>query len=75
MWRSSVKIGDLVAYAWNPKERPEEVELAIVTDVNPLGREWTTSDKYIQIYLLAIPEIDPPLRVPRWKLDVVSENK
>ena len=67
-----MKVGDLVAYAWNAKERPEEVELAIVVDINPLGREWTTSDKYIQIYLLAVPEIDPPLRVPSWKLDVIS---
>ena len=67
-----MKVGDLVAYAWNAKERPEEVELAIVVDMNPLGREWTTSDKYIQIYLLAVPEISPPLRVPSWKLDVIS---
>jgi len=70
-----VKVGDLVAYAWNAKERPEEVEFAIVTDMNPLGREWTTSDKYIQIYLLTVPEIDPPLRVPSWKLDVISESR
>ena len=68
-----MKVGDLVAYAWNAKERPEEVELAIVTDMNPFGREWTTSDKYIQIYLLTVPEISPPLRVPSWKLDVINE--
>jgi len=70
-----MKVGDLVAYAWNAKERPEEVELAIVVNMNPLGREWTTSDKYIQIYLLAVPEIDPPLKVPSWKLDVISESR
>jgi hypothetical protein len=70
-----VKVGDLVAYAWNAKERPEEVELAIVTDINPLGREGTTSDKYIQIYVLAVPEINPPLCVPRFKLDVINESR
>ena len=70
-----MKVGDLVAYAWDPKEHPEMVELAIVTDMNPLRQERKLSDRHIQIYLLAIPEIDPPLRVPRWKLDVVSKNK
>jgi hypothetical protein len=70
-----VKVGDLVAYAWNAKERPEEVELAIVVNMNPLGREWTTSDKYIQIYVLAVPEISPPLCVPRFKLDVINEAR
>ena len=70
-----MKVGDLVAYAWNSKERPEEIELAIVVNMNPLGRELTTSDKYIQIYLLAVPEIDPPLKVPSWKLDVISESR
>ena len=70
-----MKVGDLVAYAWNAKERPEEVELAIVMDINPLGREWTTSDKYIQIQLQSEPSLAPPLCVPRFKLDVISEAR
>ena len=70
-----MKVGDLVAYAWNAKERPEEVELAIVMDINPLGREWTTSDKYIQIQLQSEPSLTPPLCVPRFKLDVISEAR
>ena len=69
-----MKVGDLVAYAWNAKERPEEVEFAIVTDMNPLVHA-KGFDKYIQIYLLAVPEISPPLRVPSWKLDVISEGR
>ena len=74
-----MKVGDLVAYAWNAKERPEEVELAIVTDINPLGRglgrKWTTNDKYIQIQLQSEPSLAPPLCVPRFKLDVISEAR
>ena len=68
-----MQVGDLVAYAWNAKERPEEVELAIVVDMNPPDT-WHGA-AYIQICLQAVPEISPPLKVPRWKLDVVSENK
>jgi len=68
-----MKVGDLVAYAWNAKERPEEVELAIVVDMNPSGSEWFETE-YIQISLQTVPEINPPLRVPRWKLDVVSAH-
>ena len=34
-WSFKMKVGDLVVYAWNPKERPEEVDLGIVLDMNP----------------------------------------
>ena len=68
-----MKVGDLVAYAWNAKERPEEVELAIVVNVNPSGSEWIETE-YIQIHLQTAPEISPTLCVPRFKLDVISAN-
>jgi len=67
-----VKVGDLVAYAWNAKERPEDVQLAIVVDMNPPDT-WHGAE-YIQIWLQSAPEISPPLKVPRFKLDVVSAN-
>ncbi len=69
-----MKAGDLVAYAWNAKERPEEVELAIVVDPHP-AIAASFAEEYIQIYLLSAPEISPPLRVPSWKLDVLSESR
>ena len=70
-----MKVGDLVAYAWNAKERPEEVELAIVVNMNPSGSEWIETE-YIQIHLQAAPEfcLSPALCVPRFKLDVISAN-
>ena len=68
-----MKVGDLVAYTWNAKERPEEVELAIVMDTDPY-QAWPGSE-YIQIYVLAVPEINPPLCVPRFKLDVINESR
>lgn len=67
-----MKVGDLVAYAWNAKERPEEVELAIVMDMEPASRWPGTTEEYIQIHLQGVPEINPPLCVPRSKLDVIS---
>tara|TARA_Y100000296_G_scaffold81193_1_gene107943 strand:+ start:827 stop:1042 length:216 start_codon:yes stop_codon:yes gene_type:complete len=66
-----VKVGDLVAYAWNPKERPEEVELAIVMDIDP-PNQWREGE-YVQICLQREPGLDRPLKVPRWKLDVVKD--
>tara|TARA_Y100000034_G_scaffold76512_1_gene91938 strand:+ start:181 stop:378 length:198 start_codon:yes stop_codon:yes gene_type:complete len=65
-----VKVGDLVAYAWNAKERPEEVEFAIVVDMNPPDT-WHGAE-YIEICLQREPGIDRPLKVPRWKLDVIA---
>ena len=66
-----MKVGDLVAYAWNAKERPEEVELAIVVDMNVPNR-W--DDNYVEICLQREPGLSRPLRVPRWKLDLVSKR-
>ena len=64
-----MKVGDLVAYAWNAKERPEEVELAIVLDLDtPYGL-----GRYVQIVLQREPSISRPLSVPSWKLDVINE--
>ena len=68
-----MQVGDLVAYAWNAKERPEEVELAIVMDVTP-PNQWHGAE-YIQICLQRDPGLNRPLNVPRWKLDVVSEGR
>jgi len=70
-----VKIGDLVAYAWNAKERPEEVELAIVVDMNPPDAWHGSEVQYIRICLQREPGLGRPLNVARWKLNVVSENK
>ena len=67
-----MKIGDLVAYAWNAKERPEEVELAIVVDPHP-AIAASFAEEYIQIYLLSAS--GPPLKVPSLKLDVLSESR
>jgi len=71
-----VKVGDLVAYAWNAKERPNDIEIAIVVDTNP-PHQWPGSmDSYIQIQLQSVyMGFDRPLCVPRFKLDVLSEAR
>tara|TARA_B100000686_G_scaffold257125_1_gene269104 strand:+ start:361 stop:567 length:207 start_codon:yes stop_codon:yes gene_type:complete len=66
-----MKVGDLVAYAWNEKERPEEVELAIVMD--PCV-SWPSDGHYVEICLQAEPSLSPPLRVPAFKLSVIGEH-
>ena len=66
-----MKVGDLVVYAWNPKERPEEVDLGIVLDMNP-PEQWGEGG-YVRVWLQVAPDI-APLMVPRWKLSVVGEH-
>jgi hypothetical protein len=64
-----VKAGDLVAYAWNAKERPEDIEIAIVVQTNVPGpgpNEW------VRISIQREPVLNRPLIVPRFKLDVIS---
>ena len=71
-----MKVGDLVAYSWNPKERPEEVQLAIVLDMEPNMGWPATSEPYIQIQLQSVDfALVSPLCVPRFKLDVISEAR
>ena len=48
-----MKVGDLVAYAWNAKERPDDIEIAIVVDVNP-PHQWPGAlDSYIQLDVIS----------------------
>ena len=70
-----MEVGDLVAYAWNAKERPEEVEFAIVVDMNPPNTWHGSEVQYIRICLQREPGLSRPLNVPRWKLDVVNESR
>ena len=71
-----MKVGDLVAYSWNPKERPDEVQLAIVLDMEPNMGWPATSAPYSQIQLQSVDFIlVSPLCVPRFKLDVISEAR
>ena len=73
-----MKVGDLVAYSWNPKERPDEVQLAIVLDTEPNMGWPATSEPYIQIHLQSVDPpsfLTSPLCVPRFKLDVLSEAR
>ena len=71
-----MKVGDLVAYAWNAKERPDDIEIAIVVDVNPPHQCPGALDSYIQIQLQSVyMGFDRPLCVPRFKLDVISEAR
>ena len=64
-----MKVGDLVKYWWNKEERPNEVEPAVV-----LKTGIVASTEYIEIKLV-VPEDVPPLRVPYWKLEVISESR
>jgi len=66
-----MKVGDLVAYAWNAKECPEEIDLAIVLDMDP-AEQWGEAG-YVRVWLQVAPDI-APLMVPRWKLSVVGEH-
>ncbi len=64
-----MKVGDLVAYAWNAQERPDDVEIAIVVRMNvpgPKPNEW------IEISIQRDPIPNRPLYVPRFKLDTIS---
>ena len=64
-----MKVGDLVAYAWNAQERPDDVEIAIVVRMNvpgPKPNEW------IEISIQRDPILNRPLYVPRFKLDAIS---
>ena len=72
-WQTyKMKVGDLVVYAWNAKERPEEVQVAIVLDTDPSLKWPGTDEEYIQIQLQCSPQAK--LVVPRFKLDLVSEH-
>ncbi len=63
-----MKVGDLVAYAWNAQERPDDVEIAIVVQMDCYGpgpHEW------VKIMIQKEP-IEAPHTVPRFKLDAIS---
>ena len=64
-----MKVGDLVAYAWNAKERPDDIEIAIVVRMDVPGpgpNEW------VEISIQKEPILSSALIVPRFKLDVMS---
>jgi len=67
-----MKVGDLVAYAYNAKDYPEAIEIAIVVQTNVPGpgpNEW------VQISPQRQPFLKRPLVVQRYKLDVINENR
>ncbi len=67
-----MKVGDLVAYAWNAKERPDDIDIAIVIQMNAPGpgpNEW------VQISVQREPILNRPLFVPRFKLDVINASR
>jgi hypothetical protein len=68
-----MKVGDLVAYAWNPVARPDEVDLAIVLDPFPKQPYEGHPDKtrhYVEILLQTV--LERPLMVPAFKCHIVG---
>ena len=64
-----MKVGDLVKYAWSAKERPDDIEIAIVVRMNVPG---PSPNEWVEISIQKEPILSSALIVPRFKLDVMS---
>ena len=67
-----MKVGDLVAYAWNAKERPDDIDIAIVIQMNAPG---PGPNERVQISVQREPILNRPLFVPRFKVDVINASR
>ena len=64
-----MKVGDLVKYTWNAKERPDDIEIGIVVQMNVPG---PSPNEWVEISIQKEPILSSGLIVPRFKLDVMS---